>query len=328
MPYYCYLAVKWETMRTARNSERIEELLAQGRELSVADFTEVLEGMPMASVYTRIRALCEAGRLSRTGRGRYLPVHKPTYREEITPWMREVNEILMDECVGTDHCLYQRDGNLYVEAARSDLLVLMDCLGKHYKKMVDAEAAERFPAVLEGYVIVGPLISEAPVFEEDGILVPSLEKKMIDTIRSKDTSMASFRQEFQKQMEVYPVNVNRLGRYAARRGLSEELSHYLSNLDHSRIELFSEVQSCLANMPILRAWVFGSFARGEETPESDLDLLVDYDLETKISLLDIVRFKLDIEKKILREVDLVENGYLKPFAVASVERDKYLIYER
>ena len=76
------------------------------------------------------------------------------------------------------------------------------------------------------------------------------------------------------------------------------------------------------------AWVFGSFARGEETPESDLDLLVDYDHEVKISLLDIVRFKLDIEKKIQREVDLVENGYLKPFAVASAERDKYLIYER
>ena len=76
------------------------------------------------------------------------------------------------------------------------------------------------------------------------------------------------------------------------------------------------------------AWVFGSFARGEETPESDLDLLVDYDHEVKISLLDIVRFKLDIEKKIQREVDLVENGYLKLFAVASAERDKYLIYER
>lgn len=315
-------------MRIVKVNERVEELLDQGRELSVDDFTEVLRGMPMASVYTRIRALCEAGRMSRTGRGRYLPVHKPTYREEITPWMREVNEILMDECVGTDHCLYQRDGNLYVEAARSDLLVLMDCLGKHYKKVVDAEAAERFPAVLEGYIIVGPLVSEAPICEDNGIQVPSLEKQIVDTIRRKDAAEEYFRLEFQKQMEVYPVNVNRLGRYAARRGLSEELSQCISGLDESRIKMFSEVQSCLAGMPILRAWVFGSFARGEETPESDLDLLVDYDHDVKISLLDIVRFKLDIEKKIHREVDLVENGYLKPFAVASAEQDKYLIYER
>jgi len=317
-----------ESMRTAKENERINQLLAQGRELSVADFTEVLEGMPMASVYTRIRSLCESGRLSRMGRGKYLPVHKPVYREEITPWMREVNEILIDECVGIDHCIYQRDGNLYVEAARSDLSSLMDCLGKHYQKVVNVEAAERFPAVLEGYIIVGPLISEAPIIEEDYIPVPSIEKMLVDTIRRRDVPIDSIRQEFQKNMEVYPINVNRLGRYAARRGVSEELSRYISGLDESRIKMFSEVQSCLAEMPILRAWVFGSFARGEETPESDLDLLVDYDHEEMISLLDIVRFKLDIEKKIHREVDIVENGRLKPFAVASAEHDKYLIYER
>ncbi len=37
--------------------------------------------------------------------------------------------------------------------------------------------------------------------------------------------------------------------------------------------------------PILRAWLFGSYSRGEETPESDIDILVDYDRsEGKISL--------------------------------------------
>ena len=79
---------------------------------------------------------------------------------------------------------------------------------------------------------------------------------------------------------------------------------------------------------VTRAWVFGSFARMEETKDSDLDLLVDYDPEQKISLLDVVRQKLDLEKIVGREVDLVENGSLKAFAVPSAERDKYLIYER
>jgi hypothetical protein len=35
-----------------------------------------------------------------------------------------------------------------------------------------------------------------------------------------------------------------------------------------------------------------------------------------------------LESLIGREVDLVQNGFLKPFAVPSAERDKYLIYER
>lgn len=38
--------------------------------------------------------------------------------------------------------------------------------------------------------------------------------------------------------------------------------------------------------PIMKAWLFGSFARGEETPESDVDLLVmgNEIIETPISL--------------------------------------------
>ncbi|MBP5316976.1 MAG: nucleotidyltransferase domain-containing protein [Bacteroidales bacterium] len=92
--------------------------------------------------------------------------------------------------------------------------------------------------------------------------------------------------------------------------------------------MFSSLQRYLSGIPVLRAWVFGSFARGEETPESDLDLLVDYDWSSSLSLLDIVRFKLDLEKRLGREVDLVENGYLKPFAQPSAEREKYLVYEK
>ncbi|MBQ9193449.1 MAG: nucleotidyltransferase domain-containing protein [Bacteroidales bacterium] len=92
--------------------------------------------------------------------------------------------------------------------------------------------------------------------------------------------------------------------------------------------MISQVQRMLASLPVTKAWVFGSFARGEETPESDLDLLVDYDKTVGISLLDVVRYKLDLENAIGRDVDLIENGSLKPFAAPSAEREKYLVYER
>ena len=39
--------------------------------------------------------------------------------------------------------------------------------------------------------------------------------------------------------------------------------------------------------PVLKAWLFGSFARGEETEDSDLDILVEYDKNARISLLTI-----------------------------------------
>ena len=35
--------------------------------------------------------------------------------------------------------------------------------------------------------------------------------------------------------------------------------------------------------PVVKAWLFGSFARGEERPDSDVDLLVEYDKDARIS---------------------------------------------
>ncbi len=79
--------------------------------------------------------------------------------------------------------------------------------------------------------------------------------------------------------------------------------------------------------PIVRAWLFGSFARGEETPLSDVDLLVQYD-EDGISLLKHCAMICELEKLLGRSVDLVEDGMLLPFATESANRDKKLIYER
>ncbi len=80
--------------------------------------------------------------------------------------------------------------------------------------------------------------------------------------------------------------------------------------------------------PILKAWLFGSFARGEETPDSDVDLLVVYDDEARVSLLKHASMIVDLETILNRPVDIVEDGTLLPFAVESANRDKKLIYER
>lgn len=84
----------------------------------------------------------------------------------------------------------------------------------------------------------------------------------------------------------------------------------------------------LKTQPVNRAWLFGSFARGEETPDSDIDILVEYDKDAKITLLTISHIMGELEKNTGRRVDLVEDGCLLPFAVESANRDKKLIYER
>ena len=80
--------------------------------------------------------------------------------------------------------------------------------------------------------------------------------------------------------------------------------------------------------PVVKAWLFGSFARGEETPNSDVDILVEFDHGRPIGLLRYAGMWREIEELVGRKVDLVEEGTLMPFAVESANRDKQLFYER
>lgn len=80
--------------------------------------------------------------------------------------------------------------------------------------------------------------------------------------------------------------------------------------------------------PVLKAWLFGSYARGEETPESDVDLLVEFDHSSPIGLFAYARMWRELQERLGLNVDLVEEGTLKPFAVDSANRDKKLVYER
>lgn len=63
-------------------------------------------------------------------------------------------------------------------------------------------------------------------------------------------------------------------------------------------------------------------------PDSDVDILVDLDKTKPVGLFQYVKMKLDLQDLLNREVDLVENGELLPFAQESADRDKLLIYER
>ena len=93
-------------------------------------------------------------------------------------------------------------------------------------------------------------------------------------------------------------------------------------------QLIPTIQQFMAGQPILRAWLFGSCSRGEETEESDIDILVDYDNSQGIvSLLRMGGILMDLSDLLGRRVDLVENKGLMNFARASIERDKILIYE-
>ncbi|HEY7388373.1 MAG TPA: nucleotidyltransferase family protein [Bryobacteraceae bacterium] len=69
--------------------------------------------------------------------------------------------------------------------------------------------------------------------------------------------------------------------------------------------------------------MFGSFARGEDNPASDLDLLID--LEPGRSLLDIVAIKQDLEDLLGISVDVVTERSISPYIRDAVLREAVAI---
>ena len=90
--------------------------------------------------------------------------------------------------------------------------------------------------------------------------------------------------------------------------------------------LIPKIQECMKTQPVKKAWLFGSYSRGEETPTSDIDILVVFD--KGVTLFGYAHVYTILKDALNMEVDLVEDGTLLPFAQPSAERDKLLIYER
>jgi predicted nucleotidyltransferase len=71
-----------------------------------------------------------------------------------------------------------------------------------------------------------------------------------------------------------------------------------------------------------------SYARGEQKRRSDVDILVRFDREATITLIDYARIMNNLEDYLHKKVDLVQEGCLYKFAQQSAEHDKILVYER
>ena len=82
-------------------------------------------------------------------------------------------------------------------------------------------------------------------------------------------------------------------------------------LDDLTPAIKEEIKTIAAQHGAFNVRVFGSIAKGEATPNSDLDLLVDYDLD-KISPWFPVRLIRDIENLLNIKVDIVTSEGLKP----------------
>jgi uncharacterized protein len=79
-----------------------------------------------------------------------------------------------------------------------------------------------------------------------------------------------------------------------------------------------------------RISVFGSYARGEATPHSDIDLLLALkpaERRPPFGLFEVIRVEKELENTLGRAVDLVTEEGISPRIAKSVEKDRVILYE-
>ncbi len=79
--------------------------------------------------------------------------------------------------------------------------------------------------------------------------------------------------------------------------------------------------------PVLKAWLFGSFAKGMADSQSDVDILVDLDYSQRIGLR-FIQMQIDLEKILHTKVDLVSSNGLSVHLKPLIDLEKKLIYAR
>ncbi len=253
------------------------------------------------------------------------------YKSIITPKMREVANFLTDSFEGMNHCITDNGRNLIVEVPKNMCEQVRTSVKQQFEDVALIKNAYPMINDLHDFILIKPLVSEAPLRDDEGIMVPTLEKLLVD--RDSDKEYASLadgiiQNEYQRAFELYPVNISRLLRYAGRKGEKEETLSRINRINQERVQIIQRIQDFFLKEPVKRAWVFGSFSRMEEKPDSDIDILVDLDRSVPMGLLKYAGMINELESILGRKVDLVAEGSIKPFAKDSINRDKVLIYER
>ena len=89
----------------------------------------------------------------------------------------------------------------------------------------------------------------------------------------------------------------------------------------------SIIRAYFRTKPVLKAWLFGSYARGEANATSDVDLLVNIDYQ-KLDVFDYLDWPTQLADSLRKKIDLGSDKYVLRFYQSFIEADKQLIYER
>lgn len=92
------------------------------------------------------------------------------------------------------------------------------------------------------------------------------------------------------------------------------------------LETLKAAEAELRAKGVKRAALFGSVARGEAGPDSDIDIMVELDPDATVGVWDFVAIIHALEDRFTQKVDVSEREALRPFVRPSAERDAIYVF--
>ena len=109
--------------------------------------------------------------------------------------------------------------------------------------------------------------------------------------------------------------------------MAEEKVAYIAFKKIDRKEVVKQLINVINKFTLIeKAWIYGSFAREEDEPKSDVDISLQ--TNSAFTYFDLAEVQYQLENSIKRKVDLGFIDSFKPYILAHVKPDLKLIYER
>jgi predicted nucleotidyltransferase len=91
-------------------------------------------------------------------------------------------------------------------------------------------------------------------------------------------------------------------------------------------EIFEKIINFLKNEGAKKISIFGSYLRGEEKSESDIDIIVEF--SERKSLLELVRMERELSEVLGIKVDLLTEKSISPYLIDLIKKEMKVIYIR
>ena len=178
-----------------------------------------------------------------------------------------------------------------------------------------------------------PLRTVAAYLDTDQAILSKIERGQRKATREQVIKLAKYFQVKETDLLVawlsdkiiYEIEEEDVALKALR--MAEEKVAYGKTLKTDRSGIMKAISNTLKkDGRVAAAWLYGSLARGEDTAVSDVDIMVKLNRKKKYSMFDLIDIAYNIEQKINRKVDIVEQEQLKAFAKKTAALDLIKIY--